>query len=116
MDNNTEAPREKTSVAEAFERIWSQALLAVNTAEEEASRAVQRVASVAGWSQDEVKRQAREFAERLTGHRKDLEHNVEERVRTALTLLKLPRREELQAFGARLERLNERIQALEHRK
>ncbi|MBJ6765187.1 hypothetical protein DRW03_29010 [Corallococcus sp. H22C18031201] len=116
MDNKPEAPREKHPVAETFERIWSQALLAVNTAEEEASRAVQRVASVAGWSQDEVKRQAREWTERLTGHRKDLEHNVEDRVRTALSRLKLPRREELQAFGSRLERLAARIQDLEHRK
>ncbi|QQR47307.1 phasin family protein [Myxococcus xanthus] len=116
MDNKPEAPREKHSVTETFERLWSQALLAVNTAEEEASRAVQRVAAVAGWSQDEVKRQAREFSERLAGHRKDLEHNVEERVRQALTKMKLPRREELAAFGTRLDKLAERIQALEHRK
>ncbi|MFP2962444.1 phasin family protein [Myxococcus sp. 1LA] len=116
MDNKPEAPREKHPVAETFERFWSQALLAVNTAEEEASRAVQRVAAVAGWSQDEVKRQAREFGDRLAGHRKDLEHNVEERVRVALTKMKLPRREELSAFGTRLEKLAERIQALEQRK
>jgi polyhydroxyalkanoate synthesis regulator phasin len=116
MDNKPEAPREKHPVAETFERVWSQALLAVNTAEEEAARAVQRVATVAGWSQDEVKRQAREWTERLTGHRRDLEHNVEDRVRTALSRLKLPRREELQAVGSRLERLAERIDALEHRK
>ena len=116
MDNKPEAPREKHSVAETFERIWSQALLAVNTAEEEAFRAVQKVAAVAGWSQEEVKRQARDFTERLAGHRKDLEQNVEERVRQALTRMKLPRREELQSFGARLERLSERIQALEQRK
>lgn len=116
MDNKAEAPREKNPVAETFERVWSQALLAVNTAEEEASRAVQRVAAVAGWSQEEVKRQAQAFSDRLAGHRKDLEHNVEDRVRTALSRLKLPRREELQAFGARLERLAERIQALEQRK
>ncbi|WP_338866865.1 phasin family protein [Myxococcus stipitatus] len=116
MDNKPEAPREKNPVAETFERIWSQALLAVNTAEEEASRAVQKVAAVAGWSQDEVKRQAQAFSDRLAGHRKDLEHNVEDRVRAALLLMKLPRREELQAFGSRLDRLAERIQELEHRK
>ncbi|AGC44848.1 hypothetical protein MYSTI_03542 [Myxococcus stipitatus DSM 14675] len=116
MDNKPEAPREKNPVTETFERIWSQALLAVNTAEEEASRAVQKVAAVAGWSQDEVKRQAQAFSDRLAGHRKDLEHNVEDRVRAALLLMKLPRREELQAFGSRLDRLAERIQDLEHRK
>ncbi|WP_342381474.1 phasin family protein [Myxococcus stipitatus] len=116
MDNKPEAPREKNPVTETFERIWSQALLAVNTAEEEAARAVQKVAAVAGWSQDEVKRQAQAFSDRLAGHRKDLEHNVEDRVRAALLLMKLPRREELQAFGSRLDRLAERIQDLEHRK
>ena len=111
-----EAPREKHPVAETFERLWSQALLAVSTAEEEANRTVQRVAAAAGWSQDEVKRHAREFTERLVGQRKDLEHNVEEGVRQALARLKLPRREELQEFGARLERLAERIEALGQQK
>ena len=112
MDNKPEAPREKHPVAETFERVWSQALLAVSTAEEEATRTVQRIAATAGWSQDEMKRQAREFTERLTGHRKDLERNVEDGVRRALAQFKLPRREELQDFEARLGRLAERIDAL----
>ena len=77
-----EAP-ERSTLAETFERLWSQALLAVSTAEEEASRAVQRVTAAAGWSQEEVKRHAREFTERLLGHRRDLEHNVEARRRAA---------------------------------
>lgn len=111
-----EAPREKHAVAETFERIWSQALLAVSTAEEEATRTLQRVASAAGWSQDEVKRQAREFTEKLVGHRRDLERNVEDAVRGALTRLKVPRRDELQEFEARLGRLAERIDALGQKK
>lgn len=92
-----EAPREKHSVAEAFERVWSQALLAVSTA---------------GWSQEEVKRHAREFTEKLVGHRKDLEHSVEVAVKGALSKLKVPRREDLQEFEARLTKLSERIDAL----
>jgi polyhydroxyalkanoate synthesis regulator phasin len=111
-----EAPREKHPVAEAFERIWSQALLAVSTAEEEMNRTLQRVASTAGWSQDEVKRQARDFTERLMGHRRELERNVEEAVRGTLTRLKVPRREELQDFEARLTRLAERIEVLGQKK
>jgi polyhydroxyalkanoate synthesis regulator phasin len=111
-----EAPREKHLVAETFERVWSQALLAMSTAEEEVNRTLQRVASAAGWSQDEVKRHAREFTERLTGHRKELERTVEETARGALARLKLPRREELQEFEARLARLAERIDALGQRK
>jgi polyhydroxyalkanoate synthesis regulator phasin len=116
MDNKPEAPREKHPVVETFERVWSQALLAVTTAEEEATRTVQRVAATAGLSQEEVKRHAREFTERLVGHRKDMERNVEEGVRRALSHLKLPRREELQDFEARLDRLAARIDALGQRK
>jgi polyhydroxyalkanoate synthesis regulator phasin len=111
-----EAPREKHPVAEAFERVWSHALLAVTTAEEEVNRNLQRVAATAGWSQEEVKRLAREFTERLVGHRRELEHSVEVAVRGALAKLKVPRREELQEFEARLERLAERIDALGRRK
>jgi polyhydroxyalkanoate synthesis regulator phasin len=111
-----EAPREKNPVAEAFERVWSQALLAVSTAEEEVNRNVHRVAAAAGWSQEEVKRHAREFTERLVGHRKALEHSVEEAVRGALSRLKVPRREELQEFEARLTRLAERVEALGQQK
>jgi len=111
-----EAPREKHPVAETFERVWSQALLAMSTAEEEMHRNLQRVAAAAGWSQEEVKRQAREFTERLAGHRKELEHTVEEAARGALARLKVPRREELQDFEARLARVAERIEALGQRK
>lgn len=111
-----EAPREKHTVTEAFERIWSQALLAVSTAEEEVNRTFQRVASTTGWSQEEVKRHAREFTERLVGHRKALEHSVEDAVRGAISRLKVPRREELQEFEARLTRLAERIDSLGQQK
>jgi polyhydroxyalkanoate synthesis regulator phasin len=111
-----EAPREKHAVSEAFERVWSQALLAVSTAEEEVNRTLQKVATTAGWSQEEVKRHAREFTERLVGHRKDLEHSVEVAVRGALSRLKVPRREDLQDFEARLDRLSERIEALGRQK
>lgn len=107
---------QKHPLAETFERVWSQALLAVSTAEEEAARTVQRVAGLAGWSPDEMIRQARLLTERLSGHRKDLEHNVEEGVRRALLHLKVPRREELQDIEARLGRLAERIEALGQRK
>jgi Ni,Fe-hydrogenase III large subunit len=107
---------QKRPLAETFERVWSQALLAVSTAEDEAARAVQRVAELAGWSQEEMIRQARLLTERLTGHRKDLEQNVEEGVRRTLQNLKVPRREQIQDLEARLIRLAERIDALGQRK
>lgn len=103
---------QKHSLVETFERVWSQALLAVSTAEEEVARSVQRVAEVAGWSQEEMLRQAKLLTERLTGQRKDLEHNVEEGVRRALLHFKIPRRDEIQDIEARLVRLAERIDAL----
>lgn len=111
--DSPETPREKRPLAETFERLWGQALLAVSSAEEEASRAVQRVTGAAGWSQDEVRRHARELTERLVSQRRDLERNVEEGVRRALGRMKLPRREELQEVSVRLERIAQRIQALE---
>jgi polyhydroxyalkanoate synthesis regulator phasin len=107
---------QKHLLAETFERVWSQALLAVSTAEEEATRCAQRVARGAGWSQEEVVRQARLLTERLAGHRKDLERDVEEGVRRALSSLMIPRQEQLQEVEERLSRLAERIDALGQRK
>jgi len=107
---------QKHPLAETFERVWGQALMAVSTAEEEATRCAQRVAEVAGWSQEEMLRQARLLTDRLMGHRKDLERNVEEGVRRTLTRLMIPRREQLQDVELRLLRLAERIDALGERK
>ncbi|ATB26659.1 hypothetical protein [Melittangium boletus] len=107
---------QKHPLSETFERVWSQALLAVSTAEDEATRCAQRVADLAGWSQDEVVRQGRLLTDRLTGHRKDLEHNVEEGVRRALIHFKIPRRDEMQDIETRLLRLAERIDAMGQRK
>ncbi|MGZ3457445.1 MAG: hypothetical protein ACXU86_02950 [Archangium sp.] len=107
---------QKHPLAETFERVWSQALLAVSTAEDEAARCAQRVAEMAGWSQEEMIRQGRLLTDRLAGHRKDLERNVEEGVRRALLPFKIPRREEIQDLEARLMRIAERIDALGRRK
>jgi polyhydroxyalkanoate synthesis regulator phasin len=103
----------RKSPGEVFERIWGQALLAVSAAEEEAARALQRASEAAGWSQEEARRQVREFAERLVGQRRDLERNVEEGVKGALTRLRVPRREELSEVQSRLDRLLARVEGLE---
>ncbi len=107
---------QKHPLAETFERVWSQALLAVSTAEDEAARTVQRIAELAGWNQEEMVRQGRLLTERLVGHRRALEHNVEDGVRRALQHFRVPRREQLQDIEARLERLAARIDALGQRK
>lgn len=111
----TEAGKERRPFAEHLERLWSQALLTVSVAEGEAAKAVHRVAELAGWSQDEVKRHVRELSERLVMQRHELERSVEEAVKGALARLKLPKREELMAFEQRLNRLSERVDALAER-
>jgi len=108
----TDGSKDRRPFADQFERLWSQALLTVSQAEEEASKALQRVAELAGWSQDEVKRHVREFSERLVTQRHELERSVEETVKGTLARLKVPKREELMAFEERLNRLAARIDAL----
>lgn len=107
-----DTPREKRALPEAFERVWSQALLAVSAAEEEAQRVAQRVAALAGWGPEEVRRQARELTARLANQRHDLERTVEDGVRRTLSRMRVPRREELQDLTARLDRVAARLEAL----
>jgi poly(hydroxyalkanoate) granule-associated protein len=93
--------------------MWAQAVTAMSSVEDEAARVVQRAQTVAGWSQDEVRRQVSELAERLAGQRRELEQGLEERVRGALQRLRVPKREEVQALTDRVERVAERLEKLE---
>src|SRR4051812_20531471 len=88
-----------------FEKAWSQALVAVSAAEEEAGEGAGEDAGVAGGGQDEVKRHVREFADKLTSQRRELEKSVDEQVKRAVTRLHVPRRDELAELGARLEKV-----------
>ena len=99
-------------IAEYVERAWGQALVAVSQAEEEASKLATKLAEVAGWGQDEVRRHARELSERLQRQRGELEGAVEEGVKKALTRLRVPRREELKKVATRLDRIAARLDAL----
>jgi polyhydroxyalkanoate synthesis regulator phasin len=108
-----EVPKDRRPVVEALERMWAQAVTAMSSVEDEAARVVQRAQAVAGWSQDEVRRQMTDLAERLAAQRRELEVGLEERVRTALTRLRVPRREEVQALTARVDRVAERLEKLE---
>jgi polyhydroxyalkanoate synthesis regulator phasin len=108
-----EVPKDRRPVVEALERMWAQAVTAMSSVEDEAARVVQRAQTVAGWSQDEVRRQMGDLAERLAGQRRELEQGLEERVRGALQRLRVPRREEVQALMTRLERVAERVETLE---
>lgn len=105
-------PHDRRSIAEFFQQVWSQALVTVSGAEDEAAKLLAKVQGMAGWSQDEVKRQVREYAERLTSQRRDMERKVEDTVRVALHRLRVPRKEEIAQLNSRLDTLSKRIETL----
>ncbi len=107
-----EPSKEKKGLADSLQSVWSQALLAVNSAETEASNLVSKLQSSAQLSQDEVRKQVRELADRLTHQRRDIERRVEEGVRLTLQRVRVPRREEIAGLNARLDTLNRRIDNL----
>jgi polyhydroxyalkanoate synthesis regulator phasin len=108
-----DAFKDRRPVVEALERMWAQAVTAMSSVEDETARVVQRAQTVAGWSQDEVRRQMNELTERLIAQRKELEQGLEERVRGALLRLRVPRRDEVQALVTRVDRVAERLEKLE---
>ena|SRR5271165_264972 len=108
--------KEKRPLSDVMERMWAQALVAVSSVEEEAAQLVQRLQAVAGWSQDEVRRQVTEVSERLASQRQVLEKGVEEGVRRAVSRLRVPRRDQIQALQARLDRVAARLDRLDQRR
>jgi polyhydroxyalkanoate synthesis regulator phasin len=106
-------PKEKRPLSDVVERMWAQALVAVSSVEEEAAQVVQRLQAVAGWSQDEMRRQVAEVSERLTSQRQALEKGIEEGVRRAVAKLRVPRRDQIQALQGRLDRLAARLDKLD---
>ena len=106
-------PKEKRPLSDVVERMWAQALVAVSSVEEEAAQVVQRLQAVAGWSQDEMRRQVAEVSERLTSQRQALEKGIEEGVRRAVAKLRVPRRDQIQALQGRPDRLAARLDKLD---
>lgn len=113
MDTRPPQPaHDRRSIAEFFQQVWSQALVTVSGAEDEAAKLLARVQGMAGWSQDEVKKQVREYSERLTTQRRDMEKKVEDAVRVSLQRVRVPRKEEIAQLNSRLDTLNKRIEHL----
>ena len=108
-----EVPKDRRSVVEALERMWAQAVTAMSSVEDEAARVVQRAQTVAGWSQDEVRRQMNDLAERLAAQRRELEQGLEETGPDRAAATRVPRREEMPALTARVDRVAERLEKLE---
>lgn len=95
-----------------FKDAWSQALMAVNSAEEEAGKVLHKAGDLAGWGPDEVKRLSKEFGERLASQRKEFERSMEEVVAKTLSRTKIPSREQIESLQHRIERVGARIEAL----
>lgn len=105
-------PKDKRTVPEFFQQVWSQALVTVTGAEEEVAKVFGRLQGMVGWSQDEARRQMQQFTERLANQRKELERRAEESVKASVARLKVPRRDEVAQLNARLDALVRRMEAL----
>jgi poly(hydroxyalkanoate) granule-associated protein len=95
-----------------FKEAWSNALAGVNAAEQEAEKVLSRIADAAVFSPEDVRRQAREFGERLTSQRREVEKAVDDAVRRAASRFHIPSKEDIEALQRRLDSIAERVDAL----
>jgi polyhydroxyalkanoate synthesis regulator phasin len=98
-----------------FKEAWSQALVGLNNAEQEAEKVLTKIADAAGFSPEDVRRHAREFGERLGTQRRDIERAIDDAVRRATGKFKLPTREEIEALKQRVEAIAARVDALSNK-
>lgn len=99
-----------------FKEAWSNALAGVNAAEQEAEKVLARIADAAGFSPEDVRRQAREFGERLASQRREVERAVDEAVRRAANRFKIPSREDIENLERRLDTVAQRLEQLSKQK
>lgn len=99
-----------------FREAWSNALAGVNAAEQEAEKVLTRIADAAGFSPEDVRRNAREFGERLTSQRREIERSIDDAVRRAANRFRVPTRDDLEALQKRLDAISERLDALAREK
>ena len=99
-------------VRETFKEAWSQALVGLNAAEQEAEKVIGKIADAAGFTPEDVRRHAREFAERLQSQRKELEKTIDEAVKRAASRFKLPSRDEIDGLRQRVDAIAARVDAI----
>lgn len=99
-------------VRETFKEAWSQALVGLNAAEQEAEKVINRIADAAGFTPDDVRRHARDFAERLQSQRRELEKTIDDAVKRAASRFKLPTRDELEDLRRRVDAIAARVDAM----
>jgi polyhydroxyalkanoate synthesis regulator phasin len=97
---------------EVFKEAWSHALAGVNAAEVEAEKVLGKLADAAGFSPDDVKRHAREFGERLTTQRRELEKAIDDAVKRTASRFRIPTQADLDALQKRVEAVSARVEAL----
>ncbi len=95
-----------------FREAWSQALVGINTAEAEAEKVLARLADAAGLTPDDVKHHAREFGERLTQQRREVERAIDDGVRRAAAQFKIPTREEIESLKRRVDQIADRLEVV----
>jgi poly(hydroxyalkanoate) granule-associated protein len=100
------------SIQEMFKEAWSSALAGVNAAEQEAEKVLGKVADAAGFSPEEVKRQAREFGERLTVQRREIEKASDDAVRRTANRFRIPTQSDIEALQKRVDAVAQRVEAL----
>jgi poly(hydroxyalkanoate) granule-associated protein len=99
-------------IQQIFKEAWSNALAGVNAAEQEAEKVLNKIADAAGFSPEDVKRHAREFGERLTVQRREIEKTIDDAVRRTVNRFRIPSREDLDALQKRLDSIADKVEAL----
>ena len=103
-------------IRETFKEAWSSALAGVNAAEAEAEKVLGKLADAAGFSPEDVKRHAREFGERLSTQRKDLEKAIDDAVRRTANRFRIPTQADIEALTKRVDEVSARLEAISQEK
>jgi len=99
-------------IEEMFKEAWSSALAGVNAAEQEAEKVIGKLADAAGFSPEDVRRHAREFGERLTSQRRELEKAIDDAVRRTANRFRIPTQTDIEALQKRVDAVAQRVEAL----
>ncbi len=99
-------------IEEMFKEAWSSALAGVNAAEQEAEKVLGKLADAAGFSPEDVRRHAREFGERLTSQRRELEKAIDDAVRRTANRFRIPTQTDIEALQKRVDAVAQRVEAL----
>lgn len=95
-----------------FKDAWSQALVGINAAEQEAERVLGRIADAAGFTPEDVRKHAREFGERLQQQRREVERGIDDAVKKAANRFRFPNRGEVDQLRERVDALARQVDAL----